>query len=133
MGAMGAVTRRTVILAGRPRYAGVVMAETVVPAVVRSSDLVRGAFADAVGCRFEAASEIGCYELTLASVEDLATGGAKSGSLFGLMFSVAQPPLPSGVYRLSPVANTALPDAQLFVESSAKPRSRSRRLTGRHS
>lgn len=121
------VTRRTVILAGAPQYAGVAMAATIVPAVARASAPVRDTYAGAVGHGFEAASEYGCYELTLASVETLT--GAYSRTRFGLMFTTANSAPPAGVYRLSAVAPDDVPDAQLFVTDS---RGRRRTSSRRH-
>jgi hypothetical protein len=117
------VTRRTVIMAGAPQYAGVAMAATIMPAVAQASTPARDTYSDAVGHRFEAASEYGHYELTLASVEPL---NAVSGTRFGLMFTASVDTPPAGVYRLS-VADDALsrdelPDAQLFVVRSRKRR-----------
>ncbi|QDZ15328.1 hypothetical protein [Humibacter ginsenosidimutans] len=120
------MTRRTVILAGAPQYAGVAMAATIVPAVAQASTPERDTYADAVGQRFEAASEYGRYDLTLASVESLSQDATDAATRFGLMFAATAPP-PAGVYRLSAVGICSVPDAQLFVAASAQARGRASR------
>lgn len=122
------------ILAGAPQYAGVAMAAAIVPAVAQASVPVRDTYADAVGHGFEAASEYGRYELTLASVESLSSAGslagADSSTRFGLMFTAANAVPPAGVYRLSAVAPDDVADAQLFVaDSGSRRRTTSRRRT----
>lgn len=132
VGGARSVTRRTVILAGAPQYAGVAMAASIVPAVAQASVPARDLYADAVGHHFEAASEYGSYDLTLASVEEL-TGGAETR--FGLMFTASSTPPPAGVYRLTEVTSCAVPDAQLFIAGSERSRRSARRhpssITGR--
>lgn len=129
------VTRRTVILAGAPQYAGVAMATSVVPAVAQASVPARELYADAVGHHFEAASEYGSYDLTLASVEELTSGSAHTETRFGLMFTASSTPPPAGVYRLTEITSCAVPDAQLFIAGSARSRRAARRrsssITGR--
>ena len=119
-GGARSVTRRTVILAGAPQYAGVAMATTIVPAVAQASEPMRCSYADAVGGRFEAASEYGRYDLTLAAVETLSPRAKDARTRFGLMFTAATP-LPAGVYRLTALnTTTEVPDAQLFVAASTR-------------
>jgi hypothetical protein len=116
-----------VILAGAPQYAGVAMAATIVPAVAQASETTHSCYADAVGRRFEAASEYGRYGLTLAAVEAVTSSATDARTRFGLLFTAATPP-PAGVYRLSALSTTpGVPDAQLFVASSARVRGASRR------
>jgi hypothetical protein len=122
------VTRRTVIMAGAPQYAGVAMASTVVPAVAQASAPALDTYADAVGHHFEAASEYGRYDLTLASVETLAGDASTAATRFGLMFTAASTPPPAGVYRLS-TASCRVPDAQFFVAESRPRRTGSRRFS----
>ncbi|GAB3798566.1 hypothetical protein GCM10028798_11010 [Humibacter antri] len=129
VGGIRSVTRRTVILAGAPQYAGVAMAASIVPAVARASVPARELYADAVGHHFEAAGEQGSYELTLASVEELAGHATRAGTRFGLMFTAPSTPPPAGVYRLTEITSCAVPDAQLFIAGSAG----SRRAARRHS
>ena len=110
-------------MAGAPQYAGVAMAATIMPAVAQASAPARDTYLDAVGHRFEAASEYGHWELTLASVETLNT---VSGTRFGLMFTASTDTPPAGVYRLSvaddDLSHDDLPDAQLFVVGSRRRR-----------
>ncbi|HWD61081.1 MAG TPA: hypothetical protein VG369_01180 [Humibacter sp.] len=134
VGGPRAVTRRTIILAGSPQYAGVAMAGTIVPAVAQASEPLRDDYADAVGAHFDAASEYGHFALTLASVESLGNDRADADTRFGLMFTVCSARPPAGVYRLCATEKPDLPDAQLFIAASAHSRrSSSRRLAGRRS
>jgi hypothetical protein len=126
----GAVTRRTVILAGAPQYAGVAMATAIVPAVARASTPARDDFAGAVGHRFEATSEYGRYGLTLAAVESLSTS-PDAATRFGLMFAAGAERPPAGVYRLTASEAPWLADAQLFVASDGRSRTGARRLARR--
>lgn len=119
------VTRRTVILAGAPQYAGVAMSSRIVPALAQASTPVRDDYLDAVGHEFEAASETGRYGLTLSSVECLA--GTGSSTRFGLMFTATTDVPPAGVYRLSPMRAEDVDDAQLFVAGSGSRRRASSR------
>jgi hypothetical protein len=122
------VTRRTVIMAGAPQYAGVAMAPSIVPAVAQASAPARETYADAVGQRFEATGEYGRYDLTLASVESLGGDTTDATTRFGLMFTAVSTPPPAGVYRLSVTSRPGVPDAQFFVAESRPRRTRSRRL-----
>ena len=100
VGGARSVTRRTVILAGAPQYAGVAMAASIVPAVAQASVPARDLYADAVGHHFEAASEYGSYDLTLASVEEL----AESDAIFQNTYwhnRLFNPNLPAGVRILA--------------------------------
>ena len=133
VGGPRAVTRRTVVLAGAPQYAGVAMAATVVPAVAQASEPVRDDYADAVGAHFDATSEYGHYDLTLASVESLGEGRADAATRFGLLFTVCSARPPAGVYRLHATEAPHLNDAQLFVAGSGRALRSSRRLAGRRS
>lgn len=131
LGGARSVTQRTVILAGAPHDASVAMTATIVPAVARASAPARGAYADAVGRHFEAASEYGRWDLTLSCVESLTHAAANTDTRFGLMFTATTPP-PAGVYRLTSVTALGVPDAQLFVAGPERTRSRaSRHLAGR--
>ncbi|NNC12349.1 hypothetical protein HII28_10730 [Planctomonas sp. JC2975] len=127
VGGARSATRRTVIVAGAPQYAAVAMATTILPAVAQASAPTRDGYADAVGRHFDAVSEYGRYDLTLAAVESLMSVSADARTRFGLLFSAATPP-PAGVYRLLASQAPGVQDAQLFIAASGRER---RRASGR--
>lgn len=114
------VTRRPVILIDAPQYAGVAMSKNIVSAVAQACAPARKAYTDAVGHRFDAASEYGSYDLVLTCVEELADEESHDEARFALMFAAISVSPPAGVYRLSATTACGVPDAQLFIAGSAR-------------
>ncbi|MHA7985006.1 DUF6916 family protein [Rathayibacter sp. CAU 1779] len=95
------------------------MAATILPAVAQASAPTRDRYADAVGRHFDAVSEYGHYDLTLAAVESLVNVSDDARTRFGVLFSAATPP-PAGVYRLMAPEASGVQDAQLFIATSRR-------------